>query len=218
MSKELTLSDVALDKNAIINEKQFNFLFRKTPQHNIYSRPAKGGGHWQYVTGVYVKKVLNFVCGFNWSFEILDEKVVLEAKQVIVKGKLTCVLNGNEIVKMQYGRKDVIFRKGTQIPLDLGNDLKAAATDALKKCASELGVASDIYGANEFKEVQIVEKSLSSQYSSVELQTFEAEIQGCNDGDELDMWLTAREIDLKNIDPALMKILANRKKEIENGK
>ena len=38
--------------------------------------------------------------------------------------------------------------------LDYGNDLKAAATDALKKCASELGIASDIYGSEEFKEIK----------------------------------------------------------------
>jgi hypothetical protein len=38
-------------------------------------------------------------------------------------------------------------------PLDYANDLKAAATDALKKCASEIGIANDIYGKNEFREI-----------------------------------------------------------------
>jgi len=32
--------------------------------------------------------------------------------------------------------------------------LKAASTDALKKCASEIGIANDIYGADEFKGIQ----------------------------------------------------------------
>ena len=38
--------------------------------------------------------------------------------------------------------------------VDYGNDLKAATTDALKKCASELGIASDVYGKNEFREIK----------------------------------------------------------------
>ena len=38
----------------------------------------------------------------------------------------------------------------------MGNDLKAATTDALKKCASELGIASDIYAPNEFKAIYVV--------------------------------------------------------------
>jgi len=36
--------------------------------------------------------------------------------------------------------------------VDFGNDMKAAATDALKKCASELGIASDVYGTAEYAE------------------------------------------------------------------
>lgn len=37
--------------------------------------------------------------------------------------------------------------------LDFGNDLKAASTDALKKCASLLGIASDVYGKSEYKDI-----------------------------------------------------------------
>ena len=33
--------------------------------------------------------------------------------------------------------------------------LKSASTDALKKCASEIGIASDIYNKEDFKEVQV---------------------------------------------------------------
>jgi spore coat polysaccharide biosynthesis protein SpsF (cytidylyltransferase family) len=39
--------------------------------------------------------------------------------------------------------------------LSIGNDLKSAATDALKKCAAEIGIAADIYNAEEFREVQV---------------------------------------------------------------
>jgi hypothetical protein len=178
-SKELTIKDVTASGLSLINEDQFNFLFKKTPANQLYTRPAKGGGQWTYVKGGYVKKALNFISGFNWDFEIIDEMVMLEIGQVIVKGKLKVRLQGQEVVKMQYGRADVKFRnevvkdeKGftvyeekygkkvpkkikTTIPLDLGNDLKAAATDCLKKCASEMGVAADVYNSDSFKEVRI---------------------------------------------------------------
>ena len=39
-----------------VSEKQVMKLIQKTPREHVYSRPAKGGGQWEYVTGVYVKK------------------------------------------------------------------------------------------------------------------------------------------------------------------
>lgn len=141
-----------------ISQKQFLCIMQKTPKEHIYSRPAKGGGKWDYVTGVYIKKVLNYTFGWNWSFEIKDK--IINDNQVIVLGKLSCKAeNGDVIIKEQWGRADIKYKKqykptDERVPLDLGNDLKGATTDALKKCASELGIASDIYGKEEFKEIK----------------------------------------------------------------
>lgn len=140
-----------------VSEKQVMKLIQKTPREHVYSRPAKGGGQWEYVTGIYVKKVLNFVFGWLWDFKIINEKVYgLEEGwgQITVQGELTVKDGrGNTITKTQYGRAEVKYKKNSQTPLDIGNDFKAAATDALKKCASELGIASDIYGKNEFRDI-----------------------------------------------------------------
>jgi hypothetical protein len=70
-------------------------------------------------------------------------------------GKLTIQSNGTTITKMQFGNKEIICKRGTDQPLSIGNDLKSATTDALKKCAAELGIAADIYNAEEFREVTI---------------------------------------------------------------
>lgn len=146
-------SDLSLVDINTLNDKQLRQLLKKTPQKYIHTRPAKGGGTWDYVTGGYVKKVLNLVFGWNWSFEIMDEKIM--HGEVIVKGKLTCTSNGITVVKMQYGNKDIICKKGTDIPLSIGYDLKSAATDALKKCAAEIGIAADIYNKMDFNEVNV---------------------------------------------------------------
>lgn len=144
-------SEIAKVENNALNAFQLQTLLKRTPKAYVKERPAKGGGKWKFVSGGYVKKVLNLMFGWDWDFEVISEQVMFG--QVIVKGRLTCRSNGKEIVKMQFGKKDVVFKKGTQDPLDIGNDFKAATTDALKKCAAELGIAADIYNADEFREV-----------------------------------------------------------------
>lgn len=158
MSKDLALiksEELSLVPDNLLNEDQLKLLLKSTPKQYIKERPAKGGGKWQYVTGGYVRKVLNLLFGWQWSFEIIDEKILIEAGEVIVKGKLTAEVNGRTIVKMQYGNKDIMFKRGTQNPLSIGNDMKAAATDCLKKCAAEIGVAADIYNAEDFKSITV---------------------------------------------------------------
>jgi hypothetical protein len=141
-----------------LGEKQILAMVQKTQPKYVLSRPAKGGGNWSYVPGWYVQKALNFVFGWNWDYEVVQEPTVAEIIQLIEKkidqiwvtGKLTVKDGeGHSIVKTQIGRADIKFRKNSRDPLDIGNDLKAAHTDALKKCASLLGIASDIYGKHE---------------------------------------------------------------------
>ena len=148
-------SELSKVEDNSLNSAQLKMILKKTPQQYVKTRPAKGGGQWEYVTGGYIKKCLNLLFGWDWDFEIVDEKIMIEAKEIIVKGRLTCRSNGKTIVKMQYGNKDIMFKKGTQIPLSVGNDLKAASTDALKKCAAEIGIAADIYNKQDFKEVLV---------------------------------------------------------------
>jgi hypothetical protein len=173
--------DMAMVENNVLNVNQLAFLFRKTPAVHISKRPAKGGGEWSYVTGTYVKKVLNLMFGWDWDFEIVDEKFDLNIGQAYVKGRLTCRTANKTIVKMQFGRVDIKFKVNwvqdpkhpdnptkkikvtSDQPLDIGNDLKAAATDALKKCASELGIAADVYAPNEYKEIHFKEPTSNEE-------------------------------------------------------
>jgi recombination DNA repair RAD52 pathway protein len=150
--------DLSFVDDNMLSAKQLQSLLKHTPPQYVHTRPAKGGGTWEYVSGGYVRKVLNLMFGWNWSFEIIDEKIL--HGEVVVKGKLTCTSNGTSIIKMQFGNKDIIYKKLQQgeterVPLSIGNDLKAAATDALKKCAAEIGIAADIYNKQDFKAVMV---------------------------------------------------------------
>lgn len=145
--------DLSLVGENSLNEKQLAQILKKTPTQYIKHRPAKGGGTWEYVSGGYVKKCLNIMFGWDWDFEILEHTI--QHGEAIVKGRLTCRSNGKTIIKTQFGNKDIICKKGTSDPLSIGNDLKAAATDCLKKCASEIGIAADIYNKEDFRETKV---------------------------------------------------------------
>lgn len=172
----VSASDLSLVKDNSLNENQLAQILKKTPAQYVKKRPAKGGGQWEYVTGGYVKKCLNLMFGWDWDFEIVEQMV--QHGEAIVKGRLTCRTNGRTIVKMQFGNKDIMYRKqndeeikkgAEKIPLSIGNDLKAAATDCLKKCAAEIGVANDIYNKEDFNEVKVdidntMEKTLTDLF------------------------------------------------------
>jgi hypothetical protein len=157
---------------SILNENQVQKLFNTTSRKWTYDRPAKGGGNWRYVKRGYVRRTLDSVFGFNWDF--IPETSTTEAFEVakltgsvIIKGTLTCRIldpRGQPVATLQkgdYGRADVKFKKdlddlGQKIPLDFGNDLKAATTDCFKRCAMWLGVAADVYDPEEFMQIEIV--------------------------------------------------------------
>lgn len=129
---------------------QLTFMLQKTPKEHVYKRAGKGGSTFDYVTGSYITKALNYAFGWNWDFEVIEHGDA--GNHVWVLGRLTVrgTKIGDQITKTQFGRSDVKQLKAGG-NLDYGNDLKAAATDALKKCASMLGFASDIYSKGDYK-------------------------------------------------------------------
>lgn len=161
MTKVATTNQL-LKVDTELTTEQVQKFFTATPPEKIRERPAKGGGNWKYVEGGYVTQVLNSLFGFNWSFEVvttMQEALATAATgTVVVQGRLRVKIGDEWITKEQYGRKEVAYKKNTSDPLDFGNDMKAAATDAKKKCASELGLFADIYSQDELLEIKIVNK------------------------------------------------------------
>ena len=174
---QITESELSQVKDNTLNASQLNFLMSKTPQQYIKSRKGKGGQTWTYVSGYYMKKVLNFMFGWDWDFIIEKEMVEIEAGQVIVRGRLVCRTGGKEIIKTQYGRADIKFLRSSQKPVDLGNDCKAAATDSLKKCAAELGIAMDVYSPGDFNEKNVTRDG----GQDLDLDLIETAIKAMND-------------------------------------
>jgi hypothetical protein len=121
---------------------------QRTPKREIKMRAGRGGMQFAYVEHGYVTERLNLVFGFNWDFEIRDKQILDD--EVIVEARLTVRTPGGQtIVKTQFGGAEIKRhasgpRSGR--PLSIADDYKAAASDALKKCASLLGIGLDLYG------------------------------------------------------------------------
>ena len=92
---------------------------------------------------------LNSLFSHFWDFKILREGI--GQKQVWILGELTVKdpKTSLAVTKTAYGGSDIKFKKDTTEIIDIGDDLKAAATDSMKKAATLLGIASDIYGKRE---------------------------------------------------------------------
>jgi len=107
----------------------------------IKQRQGNFGHILDYVGGDVVTTRLNDAFDGNWTFEIVKYRILKDTDEVLVLGKLTA----EGVTKMAFGSKQIEKNKDTKTVTSLGDDLKAASTDALKKAASLLGVGLYLY-------------------------------------------------------------------------
>jgi len=104
-------------------------------------RDQRGGVDLEYITGEQCVTRLNQVLGpAGWSFTVREHGVNAEADEVWVLGELAVTIDGQVAVRQQFGSQRIKRNRAAGTPLDVGFDLKGATTDALKKCASLIGV------------------------------------------------------------------------------
>ncbi len=96
-------------------------------------------GLLDYVEGHSVIQRLNDALEGQWSFEVVHHEI--RDEEVLVLGKLTA----ESIAKMAFGTSQVTRERESGKAISLGDDLKAASTDAMKKCATFLGVGLHLY-------------------------------------------------------------------------
>ena len=104
-------------------------------------RDTRGGVELEYITGEQAISRLNEVLGVaRWNFRILQHGINAEADEAWVLGEIVADIEGATVARQQFGSQKLKRSRASGAPLDIGFDLKGAATDALKKCASLLGV------------------------------------------------------------------------------
>ena len=121
--------------DAELIEKEFE-------QELIKTRKGRSGTQLLYVgTPEYIKR-LNAAFDYNWSFDIMDEKI--ESGFVVVRGRLTA----EGVTKTQYGASQLTVSKQSGELISVGDDFKAAGSDCLKKCSSLFGIGLHLYNGS----------------------------------------------------------------------
>lgn len=140
-----------------INKDFKELISEKLPKKIIQDKPGKGD--LKYISGYTVVDILNKLCNYNWDWIIekewleegvpfynkYDNKTEEQGPVAHVRGTLVMHFvddNGNDVTikKSAYGAKPIIGKQDAQKDI-----FKSASTDALKKAASYLGVAGQLY-------------------------------------------------------------------------
>lgn len=139
------------DKSTVLmpafDDELRNILTQETPREVVKTRKGKGGKRFSYVEHAWVTSQLNTAFNWGWSWEIVEWQLLptpTEPSEVFALGRLTVHTSNGDIVKMQFGTQAIKRDKQNNI-LSIGDDLKAASSDGLKKAASLLGLALDLY-------------------------------------------------------------------------
>ena len=110
------------------------------PADVVKTRRGNHGHDLSYVEAAHYIKRLNDAFEGNWSWRIESREI--SGDQVIVHG----VLDAGGVAKHSFGGTTLTLNKGTSAIVSIADDLKAAATDALKKACSLFGIGLELYG------------------------------------------------------------------------
>jgi len=113
----------------------------------IKQREGNFGKKLDYIEGHVIIQRLNDAFEAEWSFNVLKHEILKELDEVLVLGELST----GSIKKTQFGSSRITRARETGEIISLSDDLKAAATDSLKKCATLLGVGLSLYNGDKSK-------------------------------------------------------------------
>lgn len=117
------------------------------PPEAIRQREGNFGHLIDYIEGHSVIQRLNDALDGNWSFEVVEHHVFEKLDEILVLGKLST----HDLVKSQFGASAIKRARETKEIICMADAFKAAATDALKKCATLLGVGLDLYAGGDMQ-------------------------------------------------------------------
>ncbi len=148
----ISADELSLVEDNSLNSNQLAQILKRTPKAYVKSRPAKGGGTWDYVTSGYVKKVLNLMFGWDWDFEILDQQIQqlhTPEKHVLLRCLWTDELERHQTHAPPCNRNiRAVLTKQTAVPVSLmtfsqrpGVFSRRIATDRSRSEGSTLGMS-----------------------------------------------------------------------------
>ena len=116
-----------------MSKKVSEALLAPFEEKDLKHRPGRAGMTFTYADARAVAQRLDDVLGIeNWQFEVK----VADPARAVVHGSLVVVIEGKTTIRQDFG-----YPNSTQ------DDelLKSAASDALRRCAAQLGVGRSLY-------------------------------------------------------------------------
>ena len=126
------LEEIPMNRAAL--EKPF-------PEDLIKTRKGAFGKDLSFVEAVHYIRRLNDAFDSGWTWKIVSHEI--NGTEVIVHG----VLEGGGQAKHAFGGSTITTNKTTGEVISVSDDLKAAATDALKKACSLFGIGLELYAS-----------------------------------------------------------------------
>jgi hypothetical protein len=116
---------------------------------DLKQRPGRGGMTFTYADARAVAQRLDDVLGLaGWQFEVK----VADAQRAVVHGTLVAVIDGVTTVRQDFG-----------YPNSAQDDepLKSAASDALRRCAAQIGVGRSLYASGTGASLSVAPRAVS---------------------------------------------------------
>jgi len=110
------------------------------PAEAIRSRRGAHGENLHYIETWRVIDRLNTAFEHCWAFRILEWKLM--ENEVVVHVEL----EAGGLVKQAFGASSITRSRDSGDPVSIGDDIKSAASDGLKKAGTLFGVALHLYG------------------------------------------------------------------------
>lgn len=122
-----------------LSNKALGVVTRSLPKDKIKQRPGKGGMTFNYISADLVIDLLNEAFEHTWSTCIVSREVIDDT--AVVGLELTVPSSNTDVPirKQQFGSCDIGRGMGP------GEAFKGAASDALKKAATLLGIGLELY-------------------------------------------------------------------------
>ena len=116
-----------------MSKKISEALLAPFEEKDLKHRPGRAGMTFTYADARAVAQRLDDVLGIeNWQFEVK----VADPARGVVHGSLVVIIDGKTTIRQDFG-----YPNSTQDD----EPLKSAASDALRRCAAQLGVGRSLY-------------------------------------------------------------------------
>jgi len=121
----------------MFQDKTIDVITRRLDPQQIKSRPGKAGRTFNYIATEDVVRLLNEAFDYRWSTEVMKSERVDNEVVVLLELRVWDTEN-SQVIKQQWGSAEILNQ-------EVGHAYKAATSDALKKAATLLGVALELY-------------------------------------------------------------------------